>query len=169
VRRIATVPFLQLASAPEYNGSVDLTLLIFHNPVSTRARHAACGGITPAKPGSAQASLARRARNLRNFHFLIYHGICCKSSVPFLHLASAPEYTGIVTFTLLGFHNPVSTRARHAAFGGITPAKPGSAQAKLARRARNLRNFHFLIYHGIVIDQAFRFFNLLLRQNTPGL
>jgi hypothetical protein len=51
------------------------TLLIFYNPVSKRARHAAKGGITPAKPGSAQASLARRARNVKFLHCLIYHGI----------------------------------------------------------------------------------------------
>jgi hypothetical protein len=34
------------------------TLLIFHDTVTERARHAACGGIYPAKPG-------RRKRSLR--------------------------------------------------------------------------------------------------------
>jgi hypothetical protein len=36
----------------------------------------------------------------------------------------------------------VAKRARHAAEGGITPAKPGSAQASLARRARQVEVFH---------------------------
>jgi hypothetical protein len=56
------------------------------------ARHAACGGITPAKPGSAQAPLARRARNLRVFHRSVYHGIVKNLIVPLFALASAPEY-----------------------------------------------------------------------------
>jgi hypothetical protein len=96
---------------------------------------------TPAKPGSAQAKLARRARNVRNFHFLIYHEICAK-------------FNSETTFTRFGmqrfrcralwiFQGTAAKRARHAAAGGITPAKPGSAQAKLARRARNVKNFHF--------------------------
>jgi hypothetical protein len=35
------VPFLPLSPAPEYTGTVTFTPLIFHAPVSTRARHAA--------------------------------------------------------------------------------------------------------------------------------
>jgi hypothetical protein len=59
---------------------------------------------------------------------LISHGIIQNSEVPFLSHASEPEYTGIVIFTLLIFHNPVSKRARLAAKGGVTPAKPGSGE-----------------------------------------
>jgi hypothetical protein len=53
-----------LASATEYTGSGRLSLLIFYYPVVERARHAADGGITPAKPGLAHALLARRARRV---------------------------------------------------------------------------------------------------------
>jgi hypothetical protein len=70
-------------------------------------------------------------------------------------------------------------------FSGITPAEPGSAHAKLARRARNVKNFHRLIHHGIVKNsevQAFQpipvynasesapcwFFTIPL-QNAPGM
>jgi hypothetical protein len=52
---------------------------------------------------------------------------------------------------------------------GITPAKPGSAQASLARRARNVRNFHFLIYHGIMQNSKVPLLNPLLQRNTPQL
>jgi hypothetical protein len=49
-------------------------LLIFHNPGVKRARHADEVGITPAKPGAGERS-SRRARNVKNFHCLIFHGI----------------------------------------------------------------------------------------------
>jgi hypothetical protein len=67
---------------------------------------------------------------------------------------------------LLIFHNPVAKRARHAAFGGITPAKPGSAQAKLARQAQNVKVFHILIFYGFVGNSTFECLNLLLQRNT---
>jgi hypothetical protein len=55
--------------------------LIFHDPASTRARRADEVGITPAKPGSAQASLARRARNVRKFSLLDFSRHCANSEV----------------------------------------------------------------------------------------
>jgi hypothetical protein len=113
---------------PIFNTSETHTLLIFHNPVATRARYAACGGISPASPGSAQASLARRARNVKNFHCLIYNGIVKNSEVKLfsrldsngivknsevqiLSLASAPKCNTSETHTPLIFHNPVTKRA----------------------------------------------------------
>jgi hypothetical protein len=53
------------------------------------------------------------------------------SEVPFLLLAPAPEYTGIITFTLPIFHNPVAKRARHAA-KRHSPGEAGVGRAKLA-------------------------------------
>jgi hypothetical protein len=50
----------------------------------------------------------------------------------------------------LSLGGTVAKRARHADEVGITPAKPGAAQAELARRARNVRVFYFLICDGIV-------------------
>jgi hypothetical protein len=47
----------------------------------------------------------------------------------------------------------VTERARHAAEGG-KPREAGSAQASLACRARNVKNFHCLDYHGIVQNPA---------------
>jgi hypothetical protein len=52
-------------------------------------------GITPAKPGAAQAKLARRARNVEVFHFLIHHGIDGNSEVLLLIPACATENTGM--------------------------------------------------------------------------
>jgi hypothetical protein len=43
---------------------------------------------------------------------------------------------------------------------GITPAKPGSAQASLARRARNVKDFHRLITHNLVKNSAVSYFSV---------
>jgi hypothetical protein len=80
---------------------------------------------------------------------LVYHGICCKLSVPLLSRVPAPEYNGSVKLTLLIFHNPVSTRARHAA-KRHHPGEAGVAPPLAARRARNVENPHRLISHNIV-------------------
>jgi hypothetical protein len=51
---------------------------------------------------------------------------------------------------------------------GITPAKPGSAQAKLARRARNVENFQFLICHGMVKNSEVKVLPLIPVCNDSG-
>jgi hypothetical protein len=50
--------------------------------------------------------------------------------------------------TRLLFYDPVAERARHAAFGGITPIR--GVGARRSRRARHVNVFHNLIYNGIV-------------------
>jgi hypothetical protein len=67
-------------------------------------------------------------------------------SAKFPLLADLPHFRNP---TLLNFRDPVAKCARHAAEGG-KPREAGSAQAKLARRARNVKNLQCLIYHGSV-------------------
>jgi hypothetical protein len=103
------------------------TLLIFHDTVSTRARHAAKGGITPAKPGSGERSSPPGAER-EKFALLNSSRECWKLSVPFLPLAPATEYTLCEIFTLLIFHDTVSTRARRRA----KPARPRRSRGSAA-------------------------------------
>jgi hypothetical protein len=60
------------------------TLLIFHNPVTKRARHAAKRH-NPGEAGATQAKLARRARSVRIFHRLISQGIVKNLELHFFH------------------------------------------------------------------------------------
>jgi hypothetical protein len=67
--------------------------------------------------------------------------------------------------TLLICYGSGAKRARHAAASG-KPREAGSAQSKIARRARNVKNFHCLIYHGIVVNLELQIFHLLLICNS---
>jgi hypothetical protein len=107
------------------------TLLIFHNPVTERARHAAESGITPAKPGSAQAPLASRARHVKNFHCSFHHGIAKIQNCKFLTSADLQHFR---VRTLLIFHNPVTERALGGSFAARAASPPDSPTAN--RQAR---------------------------------
>jgi hypothetical protein len=67
------------------------TRLIFHNTVTERARRTAAGGARPANGAVAQAKLASRARNVKVFHGLIYHGIVRNSKVEIFHKRDFPR------------------------------------------------------------------------------
>jgi hypothetical protein len=63
------------------------TLLIFHDPVAERAfggalraPSAACGGCS-----QTAAQFAPNARNVKNHHFTVYHGIFKNSEVEIFH------------------------------------------------------------------------------------
>jgi hypothetical protein len=102
------------------------------------------GGISPASPGLAQASLARRARHVVVFHCLIFHRIVENLEVRFFNFRNSSrdgvKFRSSVYFTasclphfrcrtLLIFHNPDVKRAF-----GIRPAGE-SAALRAAGRA----------------------------------
>jgi hypothetical protein len=113
------------------------TLLIFYTPGVKRARHAAFGGITPLRgvgasfacaPGAARSALpllnlSRDCHKFGSAGFspLVLSRDCSKfrSALPQLALI----YNTSETRTMLNFHHPGAKRARHAAFGGITPLR----------------------------------------------
>jgi hypothetical protein len=72
--------------------------------------------------------------------------------------ASATEYTKFVTCTCLIFHNPVPKRAFGATRSWPSAAAGGCSQtaSQFAPNARNVENFHCLIYHGSVGNSEVR-------------
>jgi hypothetical protein len=92
-------------------------------------------GITPRSGVGASEACAPGAER-ESFALLGLSRDCWKFGIPLLSLASATEYTGIVTFTSLIFHAPAAKRARRraklarprrsrgsAAFGGAPGAE----------------------------------------------
>jgi hypothetical protein len=83
------------------------------------------------------------------FHRLISHGICLKfrRSVPFTRLCTGIHHDR--NFHPTDFsHSRCETRPA-AAFGGITPASPGSGGLRPPPGASHLQISHRLISHGI--------------------
>jgi hypothetical protein len=93
---------------------------------------------------------------------MIYSGVAKNSEVQFFHRFRSAT---------LPLPNPADfsqsrDRTRPACRVAASPRKAGFAQAKLACRARNVKNFHRLIFYGIVENSEVRVF---MRMIYPGI
>jgi hypothetical protein len=143
------------------------TLLIFHGTVVKRARQRAKLARPRRSRGSAAFGGAPGAER-ESFSLLGLSRDWLKFSVRFLSPTSAPEYTESWKLTPLICHGTAVKRARHAA-KRHNPGEAGVGASEACRRARNVRVFQFLVYHGSVRNSEVFLLLPLLQRNEQLL
>jgi hypothetical protein len=142
------------------------TLLNFHSPVTKRSVRVALRGNLLFAAGES-AREARRAakpppnaRNVKNFHCLVFHGIVWNSELLVFHRCR---------FSTLPLPNAADfsrSRGKTRVWRRAKPTHGGEAAAGFAfgksPNARNVKNFHYLISHGIVRNSELLVFHRLI-------